>query len=83
MGFVPIGGLFEGDVHGVTQIRSAIHIGAPSPCTTGARLAKDVAKNIAKDVGEAGSTWTAGTTSHVGINPRMAVPVIGCPLLLV
>ena len=80
---VAIGSLLERDLHRVAQIRPAVHVGSTTPAPAGPRLAEDIAKNIAKDIGEAARARTTSPCAHVGVNAGMPVTVVGGPLLLI
>ena len=69
-------GLLKGQLHVVTQI------GAPRRTLLATATTEDIAEDITKDIPEIGTTTkTARTSPHAGINPGMAILVIGCPLL--
>ena len=75
-----VGRFFERDLHGVAEVRAAKHL-ASTAASTAALAAKDVAKDVAKRVTKSAKAF--GTTAHVGIDTRVTVLVIGCPLLRV
>jgi hypothetical protein len=78
----PLDGLFERDLHAVSQIRTTKGPG-PAPAA-----AEDIAKDIAKDIREVGTAKAArpagaAATAAAGLDTGMAELIIGGPLLRV
>ena len=73
---ITLGRLLEGNVHVVAQIGTFVDLWT---ATTTAALAKDVAEDIAEGICKA--TPRKASTTHIGINARMTILVIGSALL--
>jgi len=74
------GGLFEGDLNVVAQVRTTIDVRPSAACAA----AKNFVENSAKGVGEsATAAKTAKAAAHAGlrINPGVAVLVVGSAFL--
>src|SRR5690606_10172457 len=80
--FLAVGGFLQADLHGIGQVRAAVHL--PATCAAPARAAEDVAEDVAEGVTEtAEALGTAGAAAHVRVDAGVAVLVVGGLLLRV
>ena len=77
-----LGGVFQGDFHGVAQVVAAVDLTATA-CTPCAATAEHVAKNIAKGFSKAATAAKTATHAAVGVYAGVTVLVISSALLAV
>ena len=71
--------VFQRNIQGVAQVRPAL--GSTAAATTAASTTKDIAEHVAKNIAEVAASKAAAT--HVGVDPGMAVLIVGTALFAV